>query len=553
MLFRLLRRLAGGSRKRKGIPKGGQPPFHPGPVTEEELARLPLPASLEQSVSLIQGLLGHAADLIVREVLLPSTPPARAAILFIEHLVDKDDLQQHILKPLLLEVAATARVAALAGRNLLTRLVETALSDRKAIPAANALQATEGLLDGDTLLLLDGSPQGLILTSRGGEGRAVEEPDTESVVRGPREGFTERLHTNLSLLRRKIKSPNLRTESLRLGRVTRTQVVLAYIEGLANRRIVEEVRRRLQRIEIDGVLESAYVEEFIEDSPFSPFPQVAATERPDRVAAGLLEGRVAILVDGSPFALTVPAVASEFFLSSEDYYARVPIVILVRFVRFVSFFVALLAPAVYVALTTYHQEMLPTPLAMAIAAGREGVPFPAVVEALLMVFTFEVLREAGVRMPRPLGQAISIVGALVIGETAVQAGLATPLMLIVIAITAIASFAFPSPSMVMATRLLAFPMVLLAAMLGIFGIIWGLLAILIHLVQLRSFGIPYLWPYAPLSLPDLRDSLSRLHWWWMRERPSLMTPENAERVPPGQRPWPPRPHRGQKKRGEERP
>lgn len=549
MFFKFLRRLLAGSRASKST----KPPFHSGPVTEAELARLPLPASLEQSISLLQGLLGNTPDLIVRKMLLPFTPRARAAILFVESLADKEDLQQHILKPLLLEVAATTRAAGLAGRNLLAQLTETALPNRKVTPVTNALQATEGLLEGDALLLLDGSSQGLLLTSRGGKGRAVSEPDVETVIRGPREGFTERVYVNLSLLRRKIKSPNLRTEHLRLGRVTRTQVVLVYIEGLANRRIVEEVRRRLQRIEIDGILESSYIEEFIEDSPFSPFPQVAATERPDRVAAGLLEGRVAILVDGTPFVLTVPALAVEFFLSSEDYYERVPIVVLIRLIRLFSFFVALLTPAVYVAVTTYHQEMLPTSLAMLIAAGREGVPSPAVVEALLMVFIFEVLREAGVRMPRPLGQAISIVGALVIGETAARAGLVTPLMLIVIALTAIASFAFPSPSMVMATRLLSFPMIVLAATLGLFGIICGLLAVLLHLVQLRSFGIPYLWPYAPLSLPDLRDTLSRLHWWWMKERPSLLTLENAERVPPGQRPWPPQPHRGQKGGGEEQP
>ncbi|MED4797818.1 spore germination protein, partial [Priestia megaterium] len=266
---------------------------------------------------------------------------------------------------------------------------------------------------------------------------------SQTVVRGPRDSFTETLRTNTALIRRRIKSPKLWIESQQIGEFTKTDIALVYIDGIADEQVIQEVKERLSKIDIDGILESGYIEELIQDEDYTPFPTMHNTERPDSVAAGLLEGRIAILVDGTPFVLMVPALFIQFFQAAEDYYQRADISTLIRLMRYMAFFLALLTPSAYIALTTFHQEMLPFALLISIAAQREGVPFPAIIEAFIMEITFEILREAGVRLPRAVGSAISIVGALVLGEAAVQAGLVSPAMVIVVSITAISNFVSP--------------------------------------------------------------------------------------------------------------
>lgn len=348
----------------------------------------------------------------------------------------------------------------------------------------------EAVLSGDTVLLVDGHPFAIINGARGWESRQITEPETEVVVRGPREAFVETLRTNTALIRRKVKNPNLKIEMLKLGQVTKTDVAVVYIKGIVNDKLVGEVKSRLQGIDIDSVLESGYIEELIEDNPWSPFPQVNHTERPERLAARLLEGRVGIMVDGTPFVLTVPTVFIEFLHSAEDYYERFTIATAIRLLRFLAFFLSLLAPSLYIAIITFHQEMLPTALLLSIAAQREAVPFPAFVEALVMELSFEILREAGVRLPRQVGQAVSIVGALIIGEASVRAGLVAPATVIVVAFTGISSFVFFYSASI-ATRLLRFPIMVLSATLGLFGLISGVIVIVVHLCTLRSFGTPY--------------------------------------------------------------
>lgn len=252
------------------------------------------------------------------------------------------------------------------------------------------------------------------------------------MVRGPRDSFVETLETNIALIRRRIKHPGLRMESTVIGKLTLTDVVVAYVEGVSRHGVADEVRRRLGRIEIDGVLESGQIEGLIEDQPLSPFPQVMRSERPDRVAAALTEGRVAILVDGTPFVLMIPATLSTFLTASEDYYERPFIGTFLRLLRYLALAISLSLPSLYVALTTFHQEMLPTPLVLSIAAQRRGVPFPALVEALMLEFAFEILREAGVRLPRIIGQAVTIAGTLVVGDAAVRAGLVSPFMVVIV-------------------------------------------------------------------------------------------------------------------------
>jgi len=325
-------------------------------------------------------------------------------------------------------------------------------------------------------------------------------------------------------------------KSMKIGSYTNTDVVIAYIEGLADHTLIEEVENRLQRIEIDSVLESGYIEELIEDNSYSPFPQLVNTERPDVAAANLLEGRVVILVDGTPFVLIAPISFFSLLQSPEDYYQRYMISSIIRILRFVFMVLSLLLPSLYVAVLTYHQEMVPTALLISVASSRESVPFPALVEALMMEVTFEALREAGVRLPKQVGAAVSIVGALVIGQAAVQAGLVSAPMVIVVAITGVSSFMVPHYTQGIALRMLRFPIILLAGTLGLLGVMLGVITIVVHLCTLRSFGIPYLTPIAPVKGRELKDALIRAPWWKMDTRPHLTGEFNSYRQSPSQKP-----------------
>ena len=302
-----------------------------------------------------------------------------------------------------------------------------------------------------------------------------------------------------------------------------------YIQGIANEKVVEEVRKRLTRIEIDSILEGGYIEELIQDETYTIFPTVFHTERPDVIAAGLLEGRIAIFVDGTPFVLLVPVIFSQFFSAAEDYYQRSDIATLLRLLRYLAFFIALLAPSLYIAVTTFHQEVLPPGLLFSLMAQREGVPFPAFIEALLTELIFELLREAGIRMPRAVGQAVSIVGALVIGQAAVGAGIISASMVIVVSITAISSFIIPAYNLAISVRILRFGMMGLAASFGFLGVIVGIIAVMQHLCQLRSFGVPYMAPFGPIVMADQKDAILRAPWWGMFSRPRFVSQRNVSR------------------------
>jgi spore germination protein KA len=389
---------------------------------------------------------------------------------------------------------------------------------------------------GNPVILL-GKNWGLALALSKWDKRSVEEPSSESVVRGPREGFIEALGVNIAMLRRRIRSPQLKIHKMEVGNLSKTNVAIAYIEGVAENTLIEEIQNRIRRIDVDWPMDSG-IEEYIEDNSFSPFPQWLDTERPDVVVANLVEGRVAILVDGDPFALIAPVTFYSFLQTPEDYYQRIPIANAIRWLRYIFTVIALLLPSLYVAVITYHQEMVPTTLLVSMAASREQVPFPALVEALIMEITFEALREAGVRLPKQIGSAVSIVGALVIGEAAVAAGIVSAPMVIVVAITGIASFTIPRYTAGIALRLLRFPIMFLAGTLGLLGIMLGIIAIVIHLCSLRSLGVPYLQPMAPMIWREMKDVLIRQPMWASNTRPHFTGEYNKYRRGPGNKPGP---------------
>ncbi len=492
----------------------------------EQKAQLEFSQELEENLDTLKGIIGNSNDIIIRKFAFGSKKRIQAALIFIDGLIDKTLVNENIMKPLMLNIHYIYDEAATEINNI--HYIESNLISVGDIEETYSINnAVDRFLSGDTILLLDGSKEALIISLHGWKTRSIEEPKTEPVVRGPREGFSETLRINTALLRRKIKNTNFIFESVELGVRTKTDICIAYINGLANPKIIEEIRRRLKRINTDAILESGYIEQFIEDAPFSIFSTIANSEKPDKVAAKLLEGRVAILVDGTPMVLTVPMVFIESFQSAEDYYSRPFFASMIRLLRFLSYSISILAPALYVALTTFHQELIPTPLLLTMMATHEGIPFPAVMEAGIMIIAFEILREAGVRLPRPIGQAVSIVGALVIGESAVSAGLIGAPMVIVVALTAVCSFVVPAQTD--SGAIIRFVLLILAAVMGGYGIAMGIFAIFIHMASLRSFGTPYLSPLAPLSTSDLKDTFVRAPIWTMFKRPRDIAWHDSER------------------------
>lgn len=485
---------------------------------------------LQENIQILKDTLGGSTDIVFREIRIGKEGIIKAGLIYTDGLTDTISLQDFIVETLMLDIKVDELEKKVSpGQNLISVLKDFAMTvgEIKEVTTFEVLYTS--LLSGDTILLVDGYAQGLIISNKQWAERGVTEPSAQTVVRGPREGFSENLRINTALVRRKLKDPNLWVESKVVGTRTKTDVAMMYINGVVNDKIVKEVHLRLDQIDIDGILESGNIEELIEDSPFSPFPTVFNTERPDVVAAALLEGRIAILVDGTPFVLIVPALFVQFFQSAEDYYQRADIASFIRLLRFVSFGIALLAPALFIAITTFHQAMLPPALLISLTAQREDVPFPAFFEAILMEFTFEILREAGVRMPRSIGSAMSIVGAFVIGTAAVEAGVISAAMVIIVSITAIASFVSPTYDIAIAVRLLRFGFMGIAAMFGLFGITVGLIALILHLCSIRSFGVPYMSPKAPFNISDQKDTFIRLPKWKMITRPRLINQQNIVR------------------------
>ncbi|HZH60312.1 MAG TPA: spore germination protein, partial [Metabacillus sp.] len=380
-------------------------------------------------------------------------------------------------------------------------------------------------------ILLDGHNTAYAAETTGGERRPVTESSVETVVRGPRESFNESIMTNIGLIRRRIKTPKLQVYKKDIGHKTKTSIAVLSIDGIAKGEIVEEVISRINKIDIDGVLDSLYIEEMIEDPKhITPFPTVFNSERPDRIAAGLLEGRIAIIVDGTPGVLLVPATIGLFLTSNEDYYQRYDFASFMKLLRGMTFLLSFILPGFYVALLTYHQEMIPTPLLIAITGQREGVPFGVALEVALMEITFEILREAGLRLPKTIGAAVSIVGGLVLGQAAVEAGLVGQATVIAVSLTAICSFTTPSYNIAITARLLRFILLLLSAVLGAFGLIFGLLLVFIHLNSLRSFSIPYLTPLVPFHKEGWKDLFIRVPWRQMTQRPDEITNDNQNRM-----------------------
>lgn len=431
---------------------------------------------------------------------------SKFALYYLSNAVDLTMLQACVLQPLLESRYSDE-----------TQWIADVFSRNAFFPTPNSLAPTpedalDGLLGGQTLLCVIGQPSGILFPFGSPAARSVGTAENERTIRGPKEAFVENIWTNLSLVRQRVKSDKLVIQEHTLGTESRTLVMLLYIEDNCSPELVRNVSEQLNSLKNDYRLQgSSYIEEHL-DRQFSPFPVIMNTERPDAAAASLFEGRVVILVEGTPNQLIAPATLLSFMQSTEDYYQSYFFTSWVRIMRYVFFFVSLILPSAYVAITTFHPEMVPFSLLVSIAASRDVVPFPALVEALIMEVAFEVMREAGQRIPSTIGQTISIVGAIVLGQAAVQAGIVSAPMVIIVAFTGISSFMSPHFSLTLAVRFLRFALLITSAMFGLLGLLIGVFILFIHLMTLQSFGTPYLSPFTPYKKGQMKDALGRSPW-----------------------------------------
>ncbi|MRN53475.1 spore germination protein [Paenibacillus monticola] len=486
-------------------------------------------SSLTDNLDQLRERLGNSPDIIIRKFTLMSAQIQVAAI-YVEGLIEKAVVEEFVGHMMSIDSFDGKHPEIISAKDIFAFMKEKArnVSEEKIIKDWDVL--FEALFSGNTILLIDGIGEAIRGNTSGGEVRSVTEATTQVAIRGSKESFTESLGTNLSLVRRKIKSPNLWIETMKIGDVTQTNVSLMYIHGIVNDKALQALKKKLQAIDVDAILESGYIEQLIEENVFSPFPTLYNTERPDSVAGNILEGRVAIFVDGTPFVLIAPTSFFMFFHAVEDYYQRFDISTFIRLLRFMCLIISLFGPAVFIAALNFHQEMIPTSLLINLASQREGVPFPAFIEALMMEVTFEIIREAGIRMPSPIGQTVSIIGGLVLGQAAVQAGIISPAMVIVVSLTGISSFATPAFNMALSIRILRFTIMFVAAFMGLYGISILLFILIAHMCSLRSLGFPYMSPLGPFIAENHRDSIIRVPLKFMSKRPRLVNQKNITRM-----------------------
>ncbi|WP_088072474.1 spore germination protein [Gottfriedia luciferensis] len=487
---------------RLGYPKKSQ--------SKEVKTPVVLSSDLQKNLHNIKSELQYCADLIVREFEVGRKRKRKMALIHLQGISNSDSISQFIIDPIL-HKWKSSNLEDVSDLNFFNDLKDNTFDVPQVKTENNWNEIMMSILNGDTAIFLDHQEKVLLIDTKSGQFRSVSESTGQTIIRGPKDSFNESIATNMSLLRYRIRSSEFKMEMLKVGDVTNTSVVISYMDDMVDQELLKSVKEKIEKIEINGVLESIYIESLIESKPYSPFPTVLDTERPDVIAANILEGRIGILVDGSPVGLVLPATLPMFFQSPDDYNQRYTVGTFLRFLRFTSFFISLLVSAVYLALITHHRSMIPTPLLVSLAAQRESVPFPAIVELLLMEFAFEIIREASIRSPRVLASTVAIVGALVIGQAVVQAGIISTSMIIFVSITGISSFTIPNYSIASSARLLRYIFILSAGVAGLYGIALTFLFWLVHLNTIDSFGVPYLMPVSPLSITDNEDTFIRIH------------------------------------------
>ena len=474
----------------------------------------------------VKDILGQSADIIFREIYINSDKDLPITLAFVDGMINSKLISDDVLKPLIQE----CKLSKVKNYKEIIKLIEHGTVYTATVNVRNKIEdLINDILSGFTVLIFDSENKAVTIETKGYEKRDITPPTDEVSLKSAKDCFIEDIRTNTALVRRKIKNPNLIIEQTVVGKQTRTTIAVVYIKGLTNEDLVREVRNRLNNIDTDNALTVGFISNYICDKPFSPFPMEVLTERPDKFCANVVEGYVGIIIDGLPITLIVPGTLNQFMQLPEDYTDHTYVDSFKRALRYILLLVSLTLPSFYIAVTEFNQELIFSKLAFAISTSREGVPFPAFIEVTLMVLAFDILVEAALRLPGTISQTVSIVGGIIIGEAAVQANVASPIVIILVALTGISSFTMPGYSLNNVIRILRYVLIAFASAAGLFGIAIGVLLLLHHLCRLESFGVPYLAPFVGNANRDLKDSVLRLPYSWLKKRPSYLKTTNKKR------------------------
>ena len=483
--------------------------------------------NLEKNITIIENAFKNCGDIVKRRFFVGEKKDIAVYMIYTDNIVNGSAIEESILTNIMNRCRIDGK-----KEGMLKRLNEEVIAIGEMNEVKTFQEIFDAVLLGDTILLMDENDIALQASTKGFPSRGVSEAKTEVVVQGPKDAFTEIGATNIVLIRRRIRDTKLKVKRTKVGKRSKTDVAILYMEDIVRKEILQEVEYRINQIDIDVILDSGYIDQLLENRWLSPFPQLQMTERPDKAASALLEGRVVIVIDNTPFVVIAPATLNVFFQASEDYYDRWEIMSFIRLIRYCAGFLAVALPGLYIALTVFHPSMLPTNLALKIAETRQNIPFPAVGEILIMELAFELLREAGIRLPSPVSSTIGIVGGIIIGQAAVEAGIVSPSVVIVSALTGICTFVIPNIALVSGLRLTKYIVLIFSAFLGLYGFWLALILMLIHMASLKSFHIPFLYPFCSASVNnynDLEDSIFRLPLWFMKKRPIFSNDKHRQR------------------------
>lgn len=465
---------------------------------------LMISTNLDKNIKYVDEIFKDWGDIVKRRFEIGPHGKRAAFVCYVDNLAARDTVEKTVMHGLMVDIRLTDTDEDI--RAVIDGGITTA-----DIKYADTLEsAAEEVMSGNTMLLADGFDRAVIISSKGFPKRGVEKAENEAAVQGSKEAFTESLRVNTVLVRRRLKDTALKCVQLKAGKNTKTDVAVMYLDGYAENEVVNKVIDGIKAADTAAVPDAGYIEQFLTDTCTTVFPLVQLTERPDKVAAELIEGRVAILTDNSPQAILVPVVLASLYQASEDYYQHGDIMSFVRIIRYIAGFIAFALPGLYIAVTLHQPSMIAGELALKLAGARKSVPLPTVAEVIFMELAFEALREAGIRLPSAVGSTLGIVGGIVIGQAAVEAGLVSPLVVIVVALTAICGFAVPNVALGSAYRLVKYLIILLSAAMGVYGWITGILLLFVHLCSLDSFGVPYMYPFTSAkNIYDFKDSFIR--------------------------------------------
>ena len=479
--------------------------------------------SLKSNIDYIKYIFSDCGDIVYREFFAG----CNMCLVYIDNITNSVAIEESILTNLMNRSDMHGD-----GNEFIDRSLLEVVSVKDVKKIYTFEEVINAILSGDTVILCDEADSALQASTKGFPTRGVGSVKTEVSVLGPKDAFNESIAVNIVLIRRRIKDTKLKLKRMKIGTGTKTDIAVMYMEGIVNNEILKNVEKSLENVDIDGVYDSGYIEQLIEKEFTSPFPQIQITERPDKTASSLMEGRIAVVVDNSPYVILLPAPLNEFFQSADDYYERWEIMSFIRFMRYVGAFLAVSLPGLFIALAVYNPSVLPVSLALKIAGSRQNIPFPTAAEMLVMEIAFELLIEAGIRLPSPVSSTIGIAGGIIIGQAAVEAGIVSPMIIIISALTAICTYVIPNTSVTAGIRIFKYIIIFTSSFFGLFGFWIGILLLLIHLSSIKTFGIPYLYPFCSASengYSDLKDSIFRLPLFMIKKRPVYANKENRKK------------------------